>query len=111
MGMEELQLLKWIGNDKAYKFELLYRGSRDGFSGQQFHAKCDGKGATITIVKSDNKDHIFGGYTSKSWNSNDAYIRDDDAWLYSLRNINCTPKQFKIVKNPQHAIRTYNGYG
>merc|ERR1712129_26430 len=39
-------------------FELLYKGSRDGFSGKQFHAKCDDKGATISIVKSDNKDHI-----------------------------------------------------
>ena len=49
------------------KWHLLFRGSRDGFTAQAFHAKCDDKGPTVTIVKSGN--NIFGGFTEKSWNS------------------------------------------
>jgi hypothetical protein len=43
---------------------LLYRGSRDGFRGADFHAKCDDKGATVTIVKS-TEGRIFGGYSDQ----------------------------------------------
>ena len=36
---------------KSTKGDLLYRASRDGFTGQAFHSKCDGKGNTISIIK------------------------------------------------------------
>merc|ERR1712190_222984 len=76
-----------------------------------FHQKCDGKGRTITIVKSEYQDHIFGGYTSKSWHGNNTYTPDNDAWLYSLRNTNGTPKNFKIIQNYGNAMYGNNGYG
>ena len=47
---------------------LLYRGSRDGFKASKFHEKCDNKGETLTIIKSDG-DFIFGGYTEINWES------------------------------------------
>jgi hypothetical protein len=34
-----------------YKFELLLRGSRDGFSPKIFHKLCDGKRETVTFIK------------------------------------------------------------
>ena len=49
------------------KWHLLFRASRDGFTTQAFHAKCDNKGPTVTIVKSGN--NIFGGFTENSWKS------------------------------------------
>ena len=47
-------------------FVLLYRASRDGWAASKFHAMCDNKGPTVTVVKSGN--NIFGGYTDQSWN-------------------------------------------
>jgi len=44
------------------KLELLYRGTSHGFGEDDFHSRCDDKGATLSIVKSDTG-HIFGGYT------------------------------------------------
>jgi len=42
-------LHKWI--DPKYSImELLYRGSQDGFKRENLHNKCDGKGATVTLV-------------------------------------------------------------
>ena len=49
------------------KWHLLFRASRDGFTTQAFHTKCDNKGPTVTIVKSGN--NIFGGFTENSWKS------------------------------------------
>ena len=47
-------------------FVLIYRASRDGWESINFHAHCDNKGPTVTVVKSGN--YIFGGYTEQSWN-------------------------------------------
>ena len=47
-------------------FVLIYRASRDGWEYVNFHAHCDNKGPTVTVVKSGN--YIFGGYTEQSWN-------------------------------------------
>ena len=46
---------------------MLHRGSRDSFEFDKFHWNVDGKGAHITIVKSNN--YIFGGYTDISLGS------------------------------------------
>ncbi len=44
---------------------LLYRATRDGFNGEVFHSKCDGKGNTITIIKN-NLNYVFGDYVSSA---------------------------------------------
>ena len=46
---------------------LLFRASTDGETPADFHRCCDGKGPTLVVVKSG--EYIFGGYTSKSWES------------------------------------------
>ena len=35
----------------SQEWVLLYRGSRDGFHGRNFHSCCDDKGATVVITK------------------------------------------------------------
>ena len=54
------QLLK----DKTVKYELLYRASRDGEKTENFHSKCDNKGTTLIIIKTD-KGLKFGGILKK----------------------------------------------
>ena len=48
-------------------FSLLYRASTDGSTPADFHRCCDNKGPTLVLIKSG--EYIFGGYTSKSWES------------------------------------------
>src|SRR5690606_19285236 len=69
------QLMKVCEFETDRKWELLYRGTRDGFSDQDFHAKCDGKKETLIIVKSTNG-NIFGGYTSLAWDQSNLYKSD-----------------------------------
>lgn len=79
------QLLEWLGPDKDVR--LLYRASRDGWDGKSFHRLCDGRGSTLTIIKSTGG-YIFGGYLGASWNSTStgSYIPCKDAFLYTLNN-------------------------
>jgi hypothetical protein len=69
---------------KSSKINLLYRATRDGFTSQAFHSKCDGKENTITIIKN-NLNYVFEGYTSSAWHSSEAWNNDPNAFLFSLR--------------------------
>ena len=49
------------------EFELIYRGSRDGYKADSFYEQCSNKGTTVIIILSHDKNKIFGGYTENSW--------------------------------------------
>jgi hypothetical protein len=61
---ELIDLCQFSPNDK---WSLLYRGTRDGFGGRDFHSKCDGHSNTLTILKAKGSDFIFGGFTTVCW--------------------------------------------
>jgi len=58
-------LMSWLPSNSTCS--LLYRGSTDGKRPADFHRCCDNKGPTLVLIKSG--EYIFGGYTSKSWES------------------------------------------
>ena len=57
------QMEEWL-ND-CCKWRLCYRATRDGWSAKDFHACCDNKGPSVTLVKVG--EFIFGGYTNQNW--------------------------------------------
>ena len=60
-------LRDWLPEDLEGECRLLYRASRDGFSADVFHSRCDNIGPIITVVNSGG--NIFGGFTTASWAS------------------------------------------
>jgi len=64
----------------------LFSSSEDGSTTEAFHSKCDDRGATLTVIESEDG-KIFGGYTSASWSSASKcrYISDETAWLFKAR--------------------------
>lgn len=48
-----------------------YETSFYGFSASYFHSRCDGKGATLTVVEYNGA--LFGGYNDQSWTSSNGY--------------------------------------
>jgi len=64
--------------------KLLYRASRDGWEAKDFHDKCDGKGGTVVVVKSD-EGYVFGGYTDVSWTSGLGFRSSSESFLFSLK--------------------------
>src|SRR5205823_943053 len=69
-----------IPKDK-YKYNLIYRGSRDGFSNVTMRSKCNGQGACVIIIKINENGTIIGGYNPLGWRSNNnARIRAQYFW-------------------------------
>lgn len=99
---EQGSILKnWFVDLKNAK--LLYRATRDGFNAKSFHKLCDGKGSTITIVKTDTG-AIFGGFTNIDWLQADNYYKDTNAFLFTLINPHSISPTRIIIKNPDKAI-------
>lgn len=85
---KDFQLIKsWLPKEFAKnKFELLYQGSKDGFTIQTFHSKCDKKGPTVTVIHTKTGDKVFGGFMDQSWASEDTNINSEKAFLFSITN-------------------------
>ena len=88
------QINAWAGLPGGTTWHLCFKGTRDAAGGfflpggsQGFHAKCDNKGSTFFVAKS-TVGRLFGGYTSRPWNSGAgcSYHFDASAFLFSLTN-------------------------
>ena len=89
------KILEWTG---CKSMELLYRGTRDGMTASNFHNKCDNKGKTICLFLND-KDNIFGGYSSIPWTNNEGSKIVNDCFIFTLTNIhNTEPTKFQYSK-------------
>jgi hypothetical protein len=40
-------------NKKRFETYLLFRGSRDGWTAKDFHSRCDGKGPTVSLFRTE----------------------------------------------------------
>ena len=101
MVLQFLELCKFEIEKEC--FELLYRGSRDGFEAKHFHSKCNDRPNTITIIETTNG-YIFGGFTKSYWSSSFGYFSDPNAFLFSLVS-HFSNKTFVCkVRDPSTAI-------
>lgn len=74
-----------VGQNK--QFDLLYRGSRDGFGGKEFHQKVDAKGPSLTIIKSKQFGRVFGGFTNIQYSlQGKAKKHSGQTFLFSVRD-------------------------
>ncbi|GBB90462.1 hypothetical protein RclHR1_17420002 [Rhizophagus clarus] len=81
---------KWIDKlenvNKVYEFNLILRGSRDGFLPSKFHEICDNQPHTLTIIKVKDSDEILGGYNPIIWKSNGTHNNTQDSFIFSFKN-------------------------
>eukprot|EP00347_Sterkiella_histriomuscorum_P009556 403340752 len=80
------------------QYNLLYKGSRDGFTASTFHKLCDDKGPTVSFILSE-YGQVFGGFTSIPWTSADQPQSDPSAFVFSLRYTYETPNGYKHYSN------------
>ena len=103
---EEIQeLFSFISNGRERNFRLLYSPTSDKNKKEDFHLNCDNKGSTIVLVETTNG-RRFGGFTSLSWKSNDAWVNDPCACIFSFDN----HKKYKLLL-PQYSYYGGPGYG
>ncbi|CAM4841955.1 unnamed protein product [Rotaria magnacalcarata] len=109
---QEKKLSEFYGKSNQ-KWDLIYRGSRDGFDSNAFHTRCDNQGSTMTVVRSTNN-YLFGGYASVGWTSAyGAYINDPRAFLFTLTNPhNIQPTKYLVKPDKvANALQYSNDYG
>ena len=91
--------------DKNIKYQLLYKGTKNGDKALNFHTLVDGIKNTLTLVKS-KKGIRFGGFTSLIWNQIGGYGKCDPlAFCFSL-----DLKKIYNSQNNQKAIFCSDGY-
>ncbi|EXX73015.1 BTB/POZ domain-containing protein [Rhizophagus irregularis DAOM 181602=DAOM 197198] len=69
-----------------YKFNLLYRGSRDGNTIAEVRKKCNNKGATIIVIKIKDSEQVVGGYSPIGWDSSDTYKSSANSFIFTIPN-------------------------
>ena len=95
---------------RPFTLSLLYRASRDGRTNDAFHARCDGKGPTLTALRSANG-CVFGGFAAVSWTSDDAgdWVEAPGSWLFSLVGVRGSrPLRMDLV-DANHAYAVLHG--
>ena len=115
---EEIEFIKEIILPRKYKnsknkninifsLNLVYRGTRDGDMGQNFHKLCDGLSPILLIIKTAHNIR-FGGYTETYFEGTSEYMgkKDDNAFIFSLDK-----RKYYNIKKGENAILCYKNYG
>ena len=94
-------------NINIFSLNLIYRGTRDGDMGQDFHKLCDGLSPILLIIKTTHNVR-FGGYTETYFEGTDEYLgkKDDNAFIYNLDK-----RKYYNIKKGENAILCYKNYG
>ncbi|CAI2191957.1 2793_t:CDS:2 [Funneliformis geosporum] len=69
-----------IPKDSKYNFSLIYQGSRDGFDTNIMRRNCNGQGACILIIKTNENGTIIGGYNPIGWKYYEHIMHGDTYW-------------------------------
>ena len=102
-------LYDWLG-DSDGEWELLYRGSRDGFTNTAFHKGCDKKGRTFVIIETADGG-VLGGYTNTDWASSiGIYATADKAFLFILSGFGLASPCKMLIRNSCKQITNRHSY-
>ncbi|RHZ67618.1 hypothetical protein Glove_300g66 [Diversispora epigaea] len=117
-GEHVAELSSWIDrkittyslSNIPYEFQLILRGSRDGFRPKTFWEMCIGHAGTIVLAKVAGTDEIVGGYNPLAWDNstNNTYIETNDSFIFSLKNGNIQKSILSRVINRSYALAYHN---
>eukprot|EP01080_Neovahlkampfia_damariscottae_P000881 gene881-9792_t len=103
----QLNLLeKWLKNSlgkDSISLVLGYRGSKDGFSHQKFHSRCDDFKRSVVLLSTESG-FIFGGFADADWTGNNKYKVAPNSFLFSLKNPSGSPQMMTPSKNVEHIV-------
>jgi hypothetical protein len=90
---------------KGKTWQLLWRGSRDGFGAGDFHNRCDGHANTVTLIETAASEHdaggfVLGGFATVEWDSTSNWKSDGSlkSFLFTLKNPHNIPaRKFALM--------------
>jgi hypothetical protein len=95
----------------AKHFEVLWRGSGDGFKAKEFHSRCDSHPNTLTVILDTKRGNIFGSFTPLKLESGLHHFKANDSQkihIFTLKNPphdnnnNIPARQFALKTQEKH---------
>jgi len=114
--LKNLTWAQWAWLDSELKKEglvigaLMFDSSRDGNTANAFHSRCDGQGATLTVIEN-NSGNVFGGFTSQSWSSVSGYSPCECVWLFTQDSKGSFKRINIKSEKTSNGIYSYKQYG
>ncbi|RHZ72250.1 hypothetical protein Glove_243g46 [Diversispora epigaea] len=105
----DYQTTNYSSTNNPYEFQLIFRGSKDGFAPGTFWDICDGYYNTIVVCKVKGTDEILGGYNPLAWNKTKEfyYMKTNKSFIFSFKDDNIQNPILSRVKNENHALKYY----
>ena len=105
--IKEKKFQKLGFNPNNFSLNLIYRATRDGDMGQNFHKLCDGLSPILLLIKTTHNVR-FGGYTETYFEGTKEYVgkKDENAFIFSLDK-----KKYYEIEKGENAILCYINYG
>ncbi|CAG8451144.1 4837_t:CDS:2 [Acaulospora morrowiae] len=93
----------YLPHENPYNLKLLLRGTRDGFSVEDFKKRCFNQGPTLVVIQSGSSNSstgltrsgqiIIGGYNPSSWSGSNKFTHSTESFIFSL----CSDAQSHIT--------------
>ncbi|RHZ73543.1 hypothetical protein Glove_230g54 [Diversispora epigaea] len=91
--------------NNPYKFQLILRGSKDGFAPRTFWDICDGHSNTIVITKVNGTDEIIGGFNPLAWDkTKEKWMGTNKSFIFSFSDGNVKNSILSRVKKENGAL-------
>ncbi|RHZ87643.1 hypothetical protein Glove_33g295 [Diversispora epigaea] len=103
----------WIDNQPTsysirnypYEFQLILRGSKDGFAPRTFWDICNGYDNTIVVAKVKGTNEIIGGFNPLAWDSTkNILVKTNKSFIFSFEDNNIENFILSRVKNEHEAL-------
>jgi hypothetical protein len=93
---QNTKIITYFPEDKR-KLRVLniYKGSKDGWSKEEFGKKVFDQGPNIVLIKT-KLGAICGGFTSKSKDDSGVWVKDTEAFIFNLEN-KFTPNDYSLA--------------
>eukprot|EP00281_Chroomonas_sp_CCMP1168_P020352 CAMPEP_0206227020 /NCGR_PEP_ID=MMETSP0047_2-20121206/8401_1 /ASSEMBLY_ACC=CAM_ASM_000192 /TAXON_ID=195065 /ORGANISM="Chroomonas mesostigmatica_cf, Strain CCMP1168" /LENGTH=594 /DNA_ID=CAMNT_0053650145 /DNA_START=86 /DNA_END=1870 /DNA_ORIENTATION=+ len=100
----ESVLTTQLPQGRPKNLELVYQGSRDGFTAKEFRAVVGGLHNTITLIK-DSAGKVLGGFTPETWDGSGEAKDTTNSFLFTLGKDESAPGHFFFVQSPFQAMQ------
>ncbi|RHZ75173.1 hypothetical protein Glove_217g148 [Diversispora epigaea] len=97
--------INYSSSNNPYEFQLILRGSKDGFAPRTFWNICDRLANTIVVIKIEGTDEILGGFNPLAWNkTRTGCVKTNKSLIFSFKDGNIQNSILSRVKNEDRAL-------
>ncbi|RHZ44241.1 hypothetical protein Glove_750g36 [Diversispora epigaea] len=99
------QLTSYSSRNNPYEFQLILRGSKDGFAPRTFWETCDGHDNTIVITKVEGTNECIGGFNPLAWDKSEfGWVKTNESFIFSFKDGNIQNSILSRVINEDNAL-------